>query len=135
MDMIQDAESTVVLEDSASIVDPALDIAPVLDEEIKVDPVIEETLAPSPLDTLPTPTPLDNPDQMIDESAAAAAAAAGLSTPKHRGKHDGGLSLGGFLAIGIFMTIIIFVFRKCRELTNQAPASKRSTSDHLRSLL
>lgn len=48
MDMLKDAESTVVLEDQ-TFVDPTVDVVPMFDEEVKIDPEVE--LVPPPIDT------------------------------------------------------------------------------------
>jgi len=50
-------------------------------------------------------------------------------------ENSGGMGVGGFMAILIFVSILIYIFRKCLELSNQRIYNKPSMKDSLASLL
>ena len=105
-------------------------------EELKVDPDVE--IIP-PADKF-----LDlNEADFVDEASAAAAAASSL--PINEGSNleqpldqakDGGLGVGGMMAILIFASILLYIFRKCKEMDGRRMSGgKRQLSDHLSTLL
>ena len=58
----------------------------------------------------------------------------------HKGvSKNEGLGVGGFFAILVFISILLYIFRKCRYMVNSsAPrysTGSKSSSDHLSSLL
>lgn len=50
-------------------------------------------------------------------------------------ENSGGMGVGGFFAIVIFVSILIYIFRKCQELSQNRIYNKPSMKDSLASLL
>jgi len=82
---------------------------------------VDIVIPPLPTDALNNVDPLPSLDAQTEQSLS---------------QKDGGLGVGALICIMIFISIIIYIIRKCREMSSQANNyNKPKMSDHLSSLL
>ena len=125
----------VVIKEEAIFLDPEIEADPVIPEvdplidtteEFKTDELVEEVVPIQELSEEPFVPP--SPIPGFEEGQAA------IDQPLDQ--KTGGLSAGGMFALLIFVSMLLYTFRKCREMINNQPQPyKPTTHDHLNQLL
>ena len=121
-DVFVDPEASLSQVEGEVIEEPFIGDSAEIGGEFAMEETKEGFLDASEVDVIPTPPPIANVNTQTSNNNAA--------------KHEG-LAVGSFFAIIIFVSLLIYIFRKCRILMQPGlyqPVYKNS-GDHLSSLL
>ena len=117
--VVVDVDPSTALEEAVEDVPVIVDGFEIIDEPAAIEETKEGFLDASEVDVIPA-MPLPDVAQPVSHDQV--------------GKHTG-LGVGGFFAILVFVSILIYIFRKCRVLMNQGHPNYKDSRDHLSSLL